>query len=181
MAKIDYNKFDKMSLFVKKDMKDEIIKNYNDFGWELVNVKPNFLYDDIVDLTFKRSHYISNKDDLQLLQVYMEDKLNELGKVNKNRNAKSTIFALILGLFGVSFIVCSAIFFLNMQHSSRIFLSSLSLAVGVCLGIVLALFYPKLRKRENEKFIQKTAFLEKELKNFCVRAKKLRGGHCENK
>ena len=69
--------YDELRLYVKKTKKDEIVNHYKVFGWNLVSINENKRYEDIVDLEFKRPHKIKEKDELQLLQVYMEENVNQ--------------------------------------------------------------------------------------------------------
>ena len=83
MEKIDSNKFDTLNLFVKKIKRQDVVDTYTSLGWKLLTEKENDRYEDIIDLTFLRPHKIQNKDQLQLMQVYTEDNLNEIAKLEK--------------------------------------------------------------------------------------------------
>ena len=110
MMKIDnYKEYDTLTLYVKKNKSTGIIKHYKIFGWELVEEADNNMYADLVDLTFIRSHKIKNKDELQLQQVYMEETLNKLGKLDKFKHAKSASVGLSVGTIILAFIVFAVI------------------------------------------------------------------------
>lgn len=181
MVEIDYNKFDKFSLYVKKEMKDEIVENYAKFGWELIDVKLNMFYDDIIDLTFKRPHIISNKDELQLSQVYMEDKINEIGKLNKNKDSKSTEFAMLCGLCGFCLFVGAVLFYLNLSKPLNVWLAAVSIVGGCVFFAVLFVFFPKVKKKEQRVFEETRKRLYAEVGEICSRAELLRRGSNENK
>ena len=100
----DYINYDSLKLYVKKNKSKEIIEHYKLFGWEVLEEFENKKYEDILDLTFCRPHKIKNKDELQLLQVYMEERLNEQAKIEKHKHSKTTSIGLCLGVIGVGLI-----------------------------------------------------------------------------
>ena len=47
----NYNEYDKLVLYVKKDKAKEIIGRYVLFGWEVESQEENSRYEDILDIT----------------------------------------------------------------------------------------------------------------------------------
>lgn len=168
--------YDNLTLYVKKNKVEEIVQHYKIFGWQLVKSVENDRYEDLVDLTFVRPHKIVNKDDLQLYQVYMEEKLNEAAKTQRRRHLCSTLFAFNVGLIGLTLIILGIITLTT--------LTILNVAGGivfVCLGtmffLVEALILPKIVKKENKKYAKKKQSLDEEIDSICEKVVILRGAH----
>ena len=113
--------YDNLTLYVKKNKVEEIVQHYEIFGWQLVKSVENDRYEDLVDLTFVRPHKIENKDDLQLYQVFMEEKLNEAAKAQRRRHIWSTLFAFNASLIG--FVLIIAVFRMQINAAGRICLT----------------------------------------------------------
>lgn len=179
--KINNKEFDTLTLYVKKEKSEKIIENYKVFKWELVEEKENTQYEDIVDLTFIRQHKIENKDELQLLQVYMEERLNEQGKIEKHKHSKSCVLGLCLGL------LCGALIALGLLFCFQV-LPKFGLVGGIVLasfGFLLVLFeliyLPKLFKKESVFYENRSKILEQEINIICKNASALAGGEYEQK
>lgn len=162
--------YDTLTLYAKKNKVEEVVENYKIFGWELVNETENDRYEDILDLSFVRPHKIKNKDELQLRQVYMEDRLNSLGKLEKHKNSKTTAFGLCLGTIFLALIVCGLYLIIS---SSSLAWGIVLTAVGVILLIFELIFLPKLHKKEKLDYETKTLGLKQELKEILDSAKQL--------
>lgn len=172
----DYKNYDVLNLYVKRNKLESIISKYNIFGWELEKQEDNKEYEDIVELTFVRPHEIKNKDDLQLLQVYMEERLNKVGQIERNKNAKTTSLALVFGVIGLALILLGILdlifnFFGLLVAGDVIFLS-----LGVILSLMGSFLVPKIYKKEKIDFDSKISVLELEIENICQRVKILAGG-----
>ena len=177
----NYKEFDKLHVYVKKGLSSNIIEYYKLLGWQFENEKENERYEDIVDLSFYRSHNIENKDELQLMQVYMEERLNALGKIQSRKHSISTALALCFGVIGLGFLTLGILSILNI-------LTFLGLAVGItltALGMILlisgSIFIPKIIKKEREKFNVNHERLNSELDELCKKAKALTGVKDERK
>ena len=175
----DYKNFDTITLYVKKRKVKKIIEYYKLLGWELESRKHNKHYADLSDLVFCRPHKIENKDELQLLQVYLEDKLNAEGKNEKDRHIKSKCFIVTFGVLGFLFFVFGLLMCFN------IFALGLGFGISFCtlafvLLVVGVTFLPKLFKKEKIVFEQKKTIISKEIQEICKKAKSLKGGKNEN-
>jgi len=172
------NKFkdvDRLILYVKLNKVDKIVEHYKLLGWELVEKAENNKYEDLIDLTFERDHKIENKDELQLLQVYMEDKLNDIGKTERRKHAKSTAMSLVLGPLTLAAILCGLILIFEMKGVA-VWVSAAVLFVFALINIILmAVFLPITIRREKNLFQERTVMLEAELDKICKQAKILLG------
>lgn len=171
----DYKNFDRISLFVKSKKVEKIIEYYKIFGWEVESQTHNKHYADLTDLVFCRPHKIQNKDELQLLQVYLENKLNTEGKNEKDRHIKSKCLILTFGVLGFLFLLLGTLICLN------IFEIGLGFGISFCtLALVLLvvgiIFLPKLFKKEKIILAQKQTKVNQEIQEICDRAKNLFGG-----
>lgn len=172
----NYKDFDKLSLYVKKYKAEEIIEHYKKFKWKLVDQSENNRYEDIIDLTFIREHKIENKDELQLLQVYMEERLNNVGKLEKNKNAKSTSFGLFFGAIGTFLFIFGLMCCFQCFLLLNLFTSIVFSCIGLILIIICAIFLPKIIKKEKSDFIFNKKKVEKEIDDICNKALSLTGG-----
>lgn len=171
-----YNDFDTLKLFVKKDKYEEIVSNYKTFGWELAEKKENNKYEDIFDLTFERPHKIENKDELQLMQVYMEEKLNNLAKLERNKHPKTTSYGLIFGTFGLLFLLNGLLHIFNITPSIGLVGGIVMASFGLIFLISTAIVIPKLFKKENVYFETKSNQYKFEIVEICKKASSLSGG-----
>lgn len=171
----DYKNFDKITIFVKSKKVEKIIEYYKIFGWEVESQTQNKHYADLTDLVFCRPHKFENKDELQLLQIYLEDKLNTEGKNEKDRHTKSKCLIITFGVLGFLFLllgtlICFDIFSLGLGFGiSFCTLAFVLLVVGI-------IFLPKLFKKEKIILAQKQTKVNQEIQEICDRAKKLTGG-----
>ena len=182
MKKIDnYKEYDKLHIYVKEGLVSNIIEYYKLLGWQFENKKENQRYEDIVDMSFYRPHNIENKDELQLMQVYMEEKLNALGKIKKRKHTLSTTLGLSSGILGLSMIVLGLLNVFNVfWFLGFIFGLIFSIAGGV-LCISNSITLPKIIKKEKEKYQIQFDKINKELEEICQKAKTLTGVKDERK
>lgn len=166
--------FDTLTIYAKKDKAKEIVEYYKSFCWILTKESPNKLYEDLVDLTFKRPHKIENKDELQLLQVYMEENLNETARLERNKHSKTIALSLSFGVLSIMLLIFGSLFCCNIFANISLVTGIILVVIGAIICIVLSIFLPKLFKKEKLFFEQKhnefTLQLEKifEKTNFLV-------------
>ncbi len=166
---------DILNLYVKKNKSKEIIKHYESFGWVLDSCQNHENYQDLANLSLSRPHKIKNKDELQLEQVYMEEKINELGKLGKNKHRTSIILGLTIGLTFISLIVFGLTLLLKPIQFSHLFFAILFLLSSIALAIFEIIALPKLRQKEDILFNQKHIKLNEEIEQITNRAKTLLG------
>lgn len=172
----DYKNYDVLNLYVKRNKLEDIINKYSIFGWELEKQEDNKQYEDIVDLTFVRPHKIKNKDEVQLLQVYMEERLNKVGQLERNKNAKTTSLALIFGVIGIALLSLGALDLIFRFFGIWFATDIVFLVLGIILALTGAFVVPKTYKKEKVDFDSKISVLELEIDNICERVKTLMGG-----
>ena len=175
----NYNEYDKLKLYVKKKKSNEIIKNYDAFQWKLIERAENVIYEDIEDLTFVRKHKIENKDELQLLQVYMEERLNEAGKLERNKYSKTTSFGLCFGIIGALLILLGTLCCINVFNFMPMAGGITCISMGVILIIGLV-FLPKIIKREKTDYSLNIKEINEQVEEICNKAKLLVGGDKED-
>ena len=175
MMKNNIKDYDNLTIYVKRGKLDEIVSRYNLFGWTLAKELENDRYEDIVDLTFTRPHKIKDKDELQLLQVYMEEKMNKLGKAEKFKHSFSTILALCLGVLGLALMVLGGLSCLNLISLFGLIGGAIAVSLGGLFIILTSIFIPKLVKKENVKFYHIRKELENQINEICKRTSSLTG------
>lgn len=182
MKKIDnYKEYDKLHIYVKDGLVSNIIEYYKLLGWQFENKKENQRFEDIVDMSFYRPHNIENKDELQLIQVYMEEKLNNLGKIQKQKHNFSTAFGLCTGVFALAMLILAVLNFLNVLTFLGLTFSIIFAVLGTILLVVSGILLPKIIKKEKNKYQVKYQQINKELEEICQKAKALTGVKDERK
>ncbi len=177
MKQNDYNNYDTLQLYVKKCKMDEIISRYKIFGWDVIESSDNAQYEDIVDITLLRPHKIDSKDELQLMQVYMEERLNAIAKIERNKHAKTTAIGLCLGVAALAVIIISILNLCRLLLDYNIVISIIMLSIGIIGLIIEVIMLPRLYKKENAQCLVKKHILERELDIICNNVKNLSGGH----
>lgn len=173
----DIFEYDELNLYAKKDKSAEIIENYKNFNWTLENEVENDKYEDLSDLTFSRPHKIKNKDELQLLQVYMEENLNLIGKLEKYKHARSQAFGLCLGGLIIALLSLAVWYFVSFSNITYYFVSACVMcSISLICIILMIIFLPKIIKKENKRYIEIHKKLEDEVSEICSKAKNLVGG-----
>lgn len=176
MKTIDYNKYDTLKIYANKSKRDEIIYHYNLLDWEVYEEVDNAKYEDTIDITFIRPHNIDNKDELQLLQVYMEERLNGIAKCEKDKYAVSLAFSLSTGVIGLAFVLVGIFAFLGYLLPMRNIVGVISMTLGVVLLTIFAILLPILIKKDRIKYDTNIAKLNKEVDEICDRIITLKGG-----
>lgn len=174
MEKKDYFEYDKQIIFAKKDKVEEIKGHYSSFGWKVEKVEDNTRYEDIVDITFFRPHKIKSKDELQLLQVHMEERVNEVAKCEKHKTRKSTVLGLSLGFV---IVLCLLFTVLNVTKDLAVPLwGQIVLAViFVALIVIEVVFLPKIYNYELKKSKTEIKRLNDEITNILEKVEKITG------
>lgn len=168
MKKIDYNNYDRLDVYAKKEKTDKIIKCYECFSWCLICNEDNKRYADTCDLTFIREHRIANKDFLQYRQIEMENVLNKIGKLEKNKHSKTTVVGLCLGLLSACFVAGGV--FLLYKYLFVLGILLLVLSVFFCLFTIY--FTIKTYRYEMELFEEENKSLNDLLTSICKSVKK---------
>lgn len=160
----DHDNYDYLSVSLKSEYSDKIMKCYLALGWKDVHTEKDKDYADMKYVLFSRSHAFPNKDRLQYIQVRMESILNRASERAFKRHKVSTAIAVLLGLLGLLLIAGGL--------TVALALPSLFVRVcgWICVGLggacLLGMIYPlvKVRKKENErtKISLEQAFIEYE-------------------
>ena len=143
------NEFDYLTIYAKKEKANEIISHYSAFGYTKIDVKENNRYEDLIDITFSRPHKIKNKDELQLNQVYIEEKINELARIEKHKHSKTTSIGLSLGTLCISLITLGILSIVNIINTIPLVFAITFIAFGIVLLILELIFLHKIYKNEN--------------------------------
>ena len=174
MEEKDYLEYDKQIIFAKKDKVEEIKGHYSSFGWKVEKVEDNTRYEDIVDITFFRPHKIKSKDELQLLQVHMEERVNEVAKYEKYKTRKSTVLGLSLG--GV-IVLCLLFTVLNITKDLAVplWVQIMLVVIFVSLIVIEVVFLPKIYNYELKKSKTEIERLNDEITNILEKVEKIIG------
>ena len=168
--------YDVLTLYVNKTKTEEVIEHYKIFCWDLVKETENERFEDVVDLTFQRRHNIENKDELQLLQVYMEDNLNSVAKLERNKHLKSIIFELTFGPIGLALITLGLLFCFHILPVLGLIGGIVLAVLGLVCEVLIAIFVPLMVKKERNCFDEKREQKGQDLEALFDRVRILTGG-----
>lgn len=174
------NYIDTLTIYAKKNISNELISRYEVFGWKISSLKENEQYEDIVDITFTRDHSISNKDELQLLQVHMEEKLNTQAKLEKYKHSRLISLALCFGIIGLYALVIGLLMAFHVFPHVGIIAGAISMFIGFSLFLFGFITLPRVYKLEKEYYDKESKKLKIEIENITKKAKSLSGGNYEN-
>lgn len=166
---------DILTLYVKKDKVQQVVQYYKNFGWDIVKQTNNDWFIDLMDLTFARESKIKNKDELQLLQIYMEEKLNTQAKLENYKAPKSFMLGSSVGLL-VLFLIIIGIIFIT---KSSFVLGTIFVFIGISVAIFVMIIIPKLYKIEKLAHDRKIRILSYQIQKICKRAVMLSGDRNE--
>ena len=175
MKEINFEDYDTLTIYAKKHKIIEIKEKYSCFGWTLIRENENNRYEDLIDLQFARPHKFKNKDELQLLQIYMEENLNKLGKLENNKYAKTTASALFFDIVGIALFVLGILAIFNVVKFWGLAGGLPLIIVGVLLLIIGSILTPKLYKKECSDFASNSSSLTKHIEEVCSKAQSLIG------
>ncbi len=173
MKNLDYWEYDRLSVTVKKEKAEELTARYALFQWEEIERAEDKQYDDLLHITFRRKHKISNKDRIQFLQVGLEKNLNELNHLEETKHAKSTVLGLITGMVGLGVAAGSIILAVRYFSVLTVISGVIGTLFGLATAILCGLCVMKVRKREEEVYSAKASKLKKEIESVCSEAQSL--------
>ncbi len=176
MTSPDYKNYDYLNVAVKEKKERQLIGYYADFKWEQIAREEDRRFYDIVRLKFRRGHKTEGKDELQLLQVIMENSINELGRLEKGRYARSLAFALTLLVLGLGALV-GGIMMIVMHTLLRTLIAGITLTVvGTGFITIMSLGLKKVRLKERLRFETRSLKLNNEIERICAVARSIGGG-----
>ena len=166
---------DKLSVAVKSEGADEIVRAYNAFGWHTVKRYSDEEYSDIVHIDFSRLHRIEGKDRLQLLQVRFEVAVNFLGKAPGRLSVRAGIIGALLSLIGIALIVYGAV--VAFYSTTTVFYATgIGVISGGILFVVFALFVAnKVFTTDKQKYGAVAAVLRDNIKDILAEASRITG------
>lgn len=173
--KKNINNFDYQTIVIKKDKQEEMIKNYECFGWAVRQINQHKRYDNLVEVEFERNHFIKNKDDLQFLQVGMECDVNNLGRIERTRKLRSVIFVLGLCALALASLVIAIVLLINAQEVGVAWGFAM-LVVAVAVSIITVAIEKKIAQNEKKLVAEKTVQYKKSIEDYLSSARGLLGG-----
>ena len=175
----DYNIYEYLSKDVKIDLEENYINCYSNFGWipinnngkrdYYLNSNPNPYF---VNITFKRSRRISQKDELQKLQKECENAIKEIDKLEKMPNSIGMVYSLTVGVLAS---ICIAICIYSLFFCESIIWPLVIIfgMIGI-IGIVLPYFiYKKIKEDKEIENKSKIKKAEEIIFDTCDKARKI--------
>ncbi len=167
--------FDYITIVIKKEKQEEILKIYKCLGWEILSENQHQQYVNLVEVEFVRNHFIPNKDTLQFLQVNLENDINKKGRLERNKHSKSLALGLSLGLTTVAFIILAVLSFLDMVVLNTIFWGCLFSILALSLAIFIPIIIIKTYRKEKIYYVRQIKAYDKAILEHCKIAKELTG------
>lgn len=176
MMEKNHNEFDYQVIVAKKEKADELIKNYECFGWVAIDSNQHAQFENLVEIEFSRPHKIQNKDNLQFMQVNMEHYINQKGRLERKKHSKSLIWGLSSGIIAI-FLIIFAVFSPikvggNVGITLCVVYAFLAFSILTLCGIGIA----KLAKIEHFKFEKESKNCDNLISKICKQAKTFLGG-----
>ncbi len=147
----DYKNYDRLFVTVKLNKLEEPEKCYDALGWECVEKKT--VRGGRVQINYRRPHRVENKDELQLLQVYLEAALNEEGKMDSRSMPHTAAVGIITGFLTVALVVLGlCLMFLTDNPvyfvAGIVFLSCAAAMFLLAVTATLKVFFKEREKRK---------------------------------
>ena len=170
MIKRDYNNYDYITVSVKEEKYDPVIRCYEKLGWERVKSREDAVYYNLVTVVFRRPHKIMKKDRLQLLQVWMESQINEISTAGAEKHAVSVSAGIILYLIYSALVVCGVLMAIFAKTPTFAWIGVALAVLGVCFSaITIAPLYKRV-KRENGVYEERFDRASRELESYIEEA-----------
>jgi len=173
MVEKNYNQNDYQTMVIQKEKADELIKNYESFGWFPIAINQSSQYENLVEVEFCRNHFIKNKDELQFLQVNMEHDINAKGKLERTKHSKTLIWSLSMGMFACYCIISAIFCVLRLNLTLGIILCCLFSVLALLTIILVPIIMVKNVKKEKLIFNKKVKEYNEQIIEFCNKAKTL--------
>lgn len=165
---------DVIEIVAKNNKKDEIKKYYSGFGWRLIEERIDRKNNYLNHMTFIRNHIVPQKDKLILMQIRLENKLNEVGKIERLKEQKIMILMIIFSILG-SLLFSFAIFLFS---KSKLLLSLIAFILSFCSIMLFFLGYKltEFKRIKYDKKYEKTIrYLSLEIEQLYNNAKNILG------
>ncbi len=173
VAEKDIENFDYLTIEVYEDLANEIKLSYKIFGWEIISEKKTNFVSERVVFSMRRPHKIKNKDDLQYYQVDLEERINDVGKLEQNKYSRSVVIGLTFALFWTLVCTCSVLMLFRAELLwAKVVLGAFILCLLVEFGYAIFKLF-KLKKFEDKIFEKKLKVLKDEIYACCAIAKNL--------
>ena len=132
----DYKNYDYIRATVKSSKLDELSAHYKALRWEIYEIDEDRVYDDVVHLSLYRPHKIEHKDELHILQIYLESAWNDIGRAENNPRPKTLLTGLVAGILAIVLIVVGACLILEAETIVGAILTACG---GVCIAVAVPL------------------------------------------
>ncbi|MCD8295139.1 MAG: hypothetical protein LUE27_07865 [Clostridia bacterium] len=152
MGLYDLEEYDHIYVTVRRDKLKDLKVCYEQFGWEEVECQEHKVYDNLLDMTFRRPHKIADKDELQLLQVHLEEALNAVGKYEKAPKRKTRAFVSCLGVLAFLLLAIGLPLGIVSGTASYKVIGYVMAAAGVIIIPMVSVFGVKLWRYENRTY-----------------------------
>ena len=161
----DYNNYDYLDATVKKHSMEQLIAHYKVLGWEYLDGRDDKIYYDIKHIVLRRPHAIAYKDELQLLQVYLESAWNRIGKAEANPCPRTLFAGLFFGIISLAAIILGLLGGLGIFKYITSLQGYFLCGAGVALAVINAAICLKYRKYELNKTAQEVETAVHEIKS----------------
>ena len=169
-----YISYEYIDIIAENTKASFLLDGYECFGWEVDHNLDGYSqsgYDPKVHLRLKRNRKILNKMELTRLQRNFEACVREIDLLEKSKNSKATMWALIIGIIGTAF-MAGAVLAITAQPPHT--LLCIILAIPAFIGWVLPYFvFRKTAMKDSEKIQNLIEEKYDEIQEICEKGNKL--------
>lgn len=132
-------------------------------GWVCADERDDKIYPGTKHIVLRRPHAIGHKDELQLLQIYLESAWNTIGKAEACACPKTLAFGLIFGFISLAAMVFGLLGGLRVLKFISFVWGYVLFGAGVFCAVANAVICVLCRKREINKTLENTAQAVREI------------------
>lgn len=170
------DEYDRLYVTVRRDIRQELIGAYGMFGWEVAFCEERRVRGNLTDMAFRRPHKIARKDELQLLQVYMEAALNTVGRLEKTMRPRTAAYGLT-SFFAVCALVAAGLCLMLLAGGAACTAAGvLCLCVGGADALLAVCMTVRMYRREGKQSLARLEQARREISAVCAEAKKITQG-----
>lgn len=165
--------YDNLNVAVRRDKVHDLMRYYRALGWENTAVREYGSSGRLLDMSFRRPHFIAQRDQLQLLQVYLETALNTEGWLERMPRPKTFFFCLFGGLLSLALIAAGLSFVFLAQTLRPFVFGWVLFGMGAAFALTDALFTVQFYRLEGVVVAKRWKEAKEEIERVCAEAERI--------
>lgn len=168
--------YDNLYVTIRQDKAEDCLRCYRSFGWEVFACEEHRIYYNLLNFSLRRPHKIDNKDELQLLQVYLETALNNIGKLERKPRPLTVTICSIFSVIVAGLIIAGLCFALISNVFAYVVIGLVCIGLGVLLIVPAILVTVRLYRLDGMFAAAGKLAADREIEVVCARAEQLTSG-----